>query len=178
MKKLTKHYKNQSGLTLIEVLAALVITAFISILAINILLNGLDSYKKISQDTLMRDEADYLMSQLIKDIYTTKSSTVIGIVNPTGNSTDSYIQVKSGNNPVTHTGFKKNSASRNIELVIKNQIIPLNNSNISIDPTSKIVSQDDGGYLVLLKIVNKSKVIEFQNVVYPIPDFIENEEGV
>lgn len=177
MKNLNNYFTNQKGLTLIEILAALVITVLMSLLAINILLNGLESYKKISQDTFMRDEADYLICQLIKDIYTTKNSNIIRVVNPTVNSIDSYIEIKTGDTQTKKTGFIKNTNSSKVELVIKDQTIPSNNNKILIDPSSKISLQNDGGYLVVLKLVMKNKVVEFQNIVYPIQDSIENEEG-
>ncbi|MEK5216310.1 PilW family protein [Psychrobacillus sp. FSL H8-0487] len=177
MKNLKNYLTNQKGLTLIEILAAFVITVFISLLAINILANGLDNYKKISRDTFIRDEADYLMIQLIQEIYTTKTSNVVGMVNPTVNSSDSYIEVKTHDTQTKKTGFIKNVNTNNVELVLKNQIFPISNEKILIDSSSKIELQSDGGYLIILKLVMKNKSTEFQNSVYPIQDSIRNESG-
>ncbi|WP_419958659.1 type IV pilus modification PilV family protein [Psychrobacillus psychrotolerans] len=170
------YFNNQKGITLMEILAALVITAFISLLATNILLNGIERYNKITQDTFLRDESDYLMSQLIKEIYTTKSSNIIGVVNPTVNSSDSFLQIKTGDTQTNKTGFIKNTNTGKVEVVIKNQPIPMSNRNVLIDPTSKIILQNDGGYLIILKLELKNKVAGFHNIVYSIQDSIENEE--
>jgi prepilin-type N-terminal cleavage/methylation domain-containing protein len=67
---------NQKGLTLIESLLSVVLFSIIGTVVYFVLLNGLNTEKKIYNETLLRDEADLVMSQIIDNIYTAPASKV------------------------------------------------------------------------------------------------------
>jgi len=71
-----KALQNQHGLSLVELLALLVISSIMSVLVIGILVNALNTEKKVKVDTQLREEADFYMASLINTIYTMKESEV------------------------------------------------------------------------------------------------------
>lgn len=67
---MNKNYlSTEKGLSLIELLAALVIVGTITILVMNYLLSGMDSYQKVSDDVSMNNEANYIMTVFTNEIY-------------------------------------------------------------------------------------------------------------
>ncbi|MDM5315091.1 prepilin-type N-terminal cleavage/methylation domain-containing protein [Fictibacillus sp. b24] len=68
--------RNQKGLTLIESLLSLVLFSIIGTVVYFVLLSGLNTEKKIYNETLIRDEADLVMSQIIDALYTAPVSKV------------------------------------------------------------------------------------------------------
>lgn len=67
---------NEKGLTLIESLLSLVLFSIIGTVVYFVLLSGLTTEKKIYHETLIRDEADLVMSQIIDALYTAPVSKV------------------------------------------------------------------------------------------------------
>ena len=61
-------FQNCKGMTLVELLAVLTITGIILILSTGILINGIRSYDSAAAETVLRDEADLIMTYLMKDI--------------------------------------------------------------------------------------------------------------
>lgn len=171
-----KNTQNQHGMTLIELLVAITISAVVSIFAFSLLLKGVENYTKISQETQFRDEADYLMSNLVKTIYTTREEDIQKIVNPIGNSKSSYLEIKKADSSIIKTGFIENASSKKLEVYVNNLIIPISNKNISINSTSKITEQLSGEYSVLLELKMSGKTMQFQNNIQPIPKN-SNEEA-
>ncbi len=76
MRILRNRYLNEKGLTLIESLLSLVLFSIIGTSVYFVLLNGLNTEKKIYNETLIRDEADLVMSQIIDALYTAPASRV------------------------------------------------------------------------------------------------------
>ena len=72
MKKL-----NQAGVTLIELLATLVLVAIISVILFSLIGNAIENNRNIQQDNMLRDEADIMMSKVIKAIYATNQTAII-----------------------------------------------------------------------------------------------------
>lgn len=68
---------NNAGLTLVELLASLVLVAIISILLFSLIANAIDNNRAIQQDNLLRDEADIMMSKVVKAIYGTNQTSII-----------------------------------------------------------------------------------------------------
>ncbi|MGA4718550.1 prepilin-type N-terminal cleavage/methylation domain-containing protein [Fictibacillus nanhaiensis] len=68
--------RNQKGLTLVESLLSLVLFSIIGTVIYFVLLSGLNTEKKIYNETLIRDEADLVMSQIIDSLYTAPISKV------------------------------------------------------------------------------------------------------
>lgn len=164
-----KIFQNQHGMTLVELLVAVIISALISVFTFNILTKGVENYTKISQETQFRDEADYLMSNLVKNIYTTREEDILKVVNPAGNSKSSYFEIKKTDSFIVKTGFIQNAASKNLEVHVNNVLIPISNKNISINSSSKITKQFSGEFSILLELDMNGKSMQFQNNIQPIP---------
>ncbi|MBY6037052.1 prepilin-type N-terminal cleavage/methylation domain-containing protein [Fictibacillus nanhaiensis] len=67
---------NEKGFTLIESLLSLVLFSIIGTVVYFVLLSGLHTEKKIYTETLIRDEADLVMSQIIDVLYTAPATKV------------------------------------------------------------------------------------------------------
>lgn len=159
---------NENGLTLIELLAATVITIFISIFAFTVLVQGINNYNRISTDTALRDEADYLMASLVAELYTTKETQITELSLPQANTNNYYLMIKKPNTP-KKTGFE------NGNLLIQNQVISLQNRSITISNESYIEKIEDGLYKINLTLqLKNNKKITFENEITTINDKEEN----
>jgi prepilin-type N-terminal cleavage/methylation domain-containing protein len=67
---------NQKGLTLIETLLSLFLFSVIGTVVYFVLISGVSTENKIYNETLIRDEADLVMSQIIDALYTAPVSKV------------------------------------------------------------------------------------------------------
>jgi prepilin-type N-terminal cleavage/methylation domain-containing protein len=77
--------RNQKGLTLIESLLSLLLFSIIGTVIYFVLLGGFNTENKIYTETLVRDEADLVMSQIINALYTAPVSKVKDISTPSQN---------------------------------------------------------------------------------------------
>jgi len=93
MKRLT----NESGLTLIELLATLVITTMIGLVAYAVLHNGFKTYDRVKIETALRDEADVIMAELTRHMFTLKTSEIESRHFHPNNAPNHYLQLTSGN---------------------------------------------------------------------------------
>lgn len=84
-------WKNERGLSLVELLAALVITVMIGLIAYGILFNGFKTYERVKIEADLRDEADLIMAELLSDLFILKQSEI-----NTSSSTDKYIALDDG----------------------------------------------------------------------------------
>jgi prepilin-type N-terminal cleavage/methylation domain-containing protein len=66
--KLKKTMKDERGVTLIEVLAALMITGMVASILYSFLLMGVTMYKKVSVETQLRNQANVLFSKLVNEL--------------------------------------------------------------------------------------------------------------
>ncbi|WNB92726.1 prepilin-type N-terminal cleavage/methylation domain-containing protein [Bacillus sp. NEB1478] len=92
---------NERGLTLIESLLSLVLFSIIGTVVYFVLINGLNTEKKIYSETLIRDEADLVMSQIINELYTASVSKVTDI----STTTQNLLSYQGAVNNVTTVGF-------------------------------------------------------------------------
>ena len=158
---MNKLIKSQSGLTLIELLGAFVIMIIIAALAFPILGNGMKAAETIRIETMLRDEADYLMAAFIKELYTTKESDITAIAMPEPGSTNYYLTNKNGD-----TGFIDG------KLYVAGSAINTTNNSITLSPTSKIELSmgKQGQYEVNLSLLLNGKEMNFQNFIRTIND--------
>lgn len=189
MFKLKKN--NESGLTLVELLATIVLSSIIFIFAYSILSNSLELQKKISIENTVRDEADIIMSNLIKTFYSLKESEVKKIdITPDGSKTLVYTSknIDACSRPLSEeykkncliTGFEtltKNSKQYKVLYIQSNEYL-LSNENISIYNDSNITISESKNSKVSYKITlslkydNKkfSKIYYFNNEIQSIQD--------
>lgn len=67
---------NEEGLTLVEALAVVVISSIIIIFTGSLIVQSMKNQERISVEVQLRDEADIIMSKLIKDLFTLKESEI------------------------------------------------------------------------------------------------------
>ena len=67
-----KKLKNEKGVTLTELLAAIVLAAIIGIIGYNILFIGFATMERVKTEAALRDEADLIMASFIEELYTKK----------------------------------------------------------------------------------------------------------
>lgn len=165
---------NQRGLTLVELLAAIVIFSIIAIFATSILLNSIKTYAKINSDAILRDEADIIMANLIKSIYTSKDSEITFIEDISNNN---YYLKQNPPSPALVTGFKDS------KVWIKGEILTLNNSQLQVIWEESNITIFEGAnrdrsYHITLTLVNKSKNVKktFRSEVRSINDLEREEE--
>lgn len=143
-----KHAKNNNGTTLVEVLAVMIISTFVIILTFSMISSAVNSQKKITLDTQLRDEADYYILSLANYLYQLKESHVCGTIQQPADTSSTYIltseECDNTNIPQLSTGFI-DQADGSLALFIEGQKISGLNSNISIynssEPDSEFVTK-------------------------------------
>lgn len=65
VKRIAKLFQKENGLTLIEVLAVLAISGIVLTVFYNVFLMGIKTYEKVGVEVKLRDEADYVLSDLL-----------------------------------------------------------------------------------------------------------------
>lgn len=162
---MNKHIKNQHGLTLLELIASLLLSVTIAILAFSLIFKGIQHYEHIKVVNNLRDEADYIMAELVKEIYTTKETEIIKA--PDKNANINYFLIKKTNNSKeTKSGFVTN------QLFINDQKILIENKEVAISDKSYIHQNEPGLYEIHLALINHKtkKEISFLNHVRTIND--------
>lgn len=188
MFQLNKYIKNQNGLTLIELLATIVILAIVSTLIFSILVKTLETNQNIQQETMLRDEADLIISKFIKTLYTTNQSHIVR------NISNQYIEVTNDLSKCKKNDDGKwiitNECEKTLEpigfktkdnttyIYFKKEKYKVQNSNIKISENSKITGNPiaESIYTINLKLEiikkrsgnNQTKTMEFKNQIQPI----------
>ncbi|PKG21680.1 PilW family protein [Niallia nealsonii] len=113
--------QNSKGLTLIELLAAVSLSAIILLLAYQFLFQGFQFSKTVTDKTLLQQEANYIMVNLTKIHQSSDSYTIAFDQNPNAN----YIKVE-GKKTITfkndHFFYElKTSTSNNSKIYTKNK---------------------------------------------------------
>lgn len=138
-----QHFKNENGLSLVELLAALVITVIIGMIGYAILFNGLKTYERVKVEADLRDEADLIMTELINDLFTLKETEIIKTYFPQSNSANYFIQLENGRKVGLIDG--KISRKDGSQYIIQNESIKLSDQ-------SKIVELEQGQYRIYLTL--------------------------
>ena len=160
MFRLNKKNLNENGLSLIELLAAIVLIGIVSILLFSMTAKAIENNRIISQETFLRDEADIIVSKFIKTMYSTRQDHIIN--NVTTSNGNSYIEITNDlskcrrnedgkfldtdgnvlNNDdlcrptLKPIGFKKENNT--IKIHILDEIYNISNNNIQVLSTSKV----------------------------------------
>lgn len=136
---------NEKGISLPELLAAIVLTAIIGAIAYMILFTGLKTNERVQVESQLRDEADLIMAQLIEDLYTLHSNEIEEKHLPEENTNNYYLVTKSG----YYIGFINGTVHyQNGENVL--------NSRIQLDETkSKIVESSTDLFEITLALTDE-----------------------
>lgn len=141
-----KSMRNERGLTLVELLATLVIFSVIGILVVSIAVNAITNNQKVKNDIALRDEAELILVNAVKSIYTTLESTVLSVegsqmkikvgalqVSPVANPS---LVTCEGNSCTVITGFVEEDDE--IHFYVESVKVDVSNSNIKISPLSSL----------------------------------------
>lgn len=143
--------QNERGLTLVEVLAVFVIGSIISVIGIQILMAGFKSYEHVTAQTELRDEADYIMSKLINELYTVKTSE---IKKKHLNSSDDYEYYLEFDDKVV--GFKDgNVLTKDGNLLLPNHNIQVVFKQTDSDEGTMIKEISDNQFEIILVLEKK-----------------------
>ncbi len=167
---LNKHLKNEKGLTLIELLASIVLLSILSIFVFSLITKTIEHNRVIQQETMVRDEADIIVSKFIKALYSTKQTHIIR--NVTNGKGDSYIEVTNDlrkcqkneegvlvtaaacNATLQPIGFK---TSNNVtKLYILDEVYAIAHTDIKILPSSYIKGNPDSTNLYKVTVALQS----------------------
>lgn len=78
-----KHIRNNRGLTLVEVLLTLIITSIISTVIYSAFTTGLKLYQKIGIEGQLRDDADFIATMILNQLYQNSPNYIDNFENPT-----------------------------------------------------------------------------------------------
>ncbi|MBD8038250.1 hypothetical protein H9635_15965 [Solibacillus sp. A46] len=167
---------DEKGLTLVELLAVVILTGIVSILVFSITTKALENTRIISQETMLRDEADIIVSKFIKEMYSTKQEHIIRykeevIIDPISNKKSykySYLEVIEneskcqrdengdykieGECKLKDIGFKTVNGVTKIQIF--NEQYTVSNSSIKVLAESKIngTPNETSVYEIVLKL--------------------------
>jgi prepilin-type N-terminal cleavage/methylation domain-containing protein len=141
-RKILSYINNNRGITLIELLAALVIFSIISSILYNVLFSGMNQFIRINSDTLIRDEADITMTQFMNHLYLAKKAENITIPN------GSMVKIIKATGEEVTLGFVDTQVMINGENILSSRFyqngseINYNSATHTITITLKIKHQD------------------------------------
>lgn len=162
---------NQKGLTLVEVLVTIVIFSIVLLFATTLLINAIKTQKNVNSHITLRDEADFIMSNLIKEIYTLKESEFKFIEEPSNHNYYLY----NIDDPSVITGFKDNQILLDGSILNTRVNVLWDKSEITVSENSNL----ERTYRITLTIETKTdkKVVKtFKSEVRSINDKIRDDE--
>ena len=184
--------RNEKGLTLIELLACLILFSIIAIFVFNLIVKATSDTSNIRLETELRDEADLLVSQFMKELYGLQNEAIIYV---TTNATGTYLEVttnllkclKKENGQLENEqackqtlikyGLVKDPVTQRLHLQLGTSSPYVPREAIEILPTSTITAKQNNRIYELkldLRITKKQrnqsveKTLSFSNTVSPI----------
>ncbi|WLV24112.1 prepilin-type N-terminal cleavage/methylation domain-containing protein [Aciduricibacillus chroicocephali] len=155
--------KNERGLTLVEVLAVVVVGSIIIGIASQVMVSGFKTYERIRTEGDLRDEADWIMGSMIRDLYVLKVSDLKSreLAGP-----DYYFLLKDGKK----LGFYDGRVfSREGEIHTKDNEISLVPETSNGNGT-KITETEEDQYEINLVLEKDGEQLELRSVIGLIPD--------
>ncbi|MBU5265696.1 PilW family protein [Virgibacillus proomii] len=149
--------RNEQGMTLVEVLAVFVIGAIISVIAVQILLNGYRSYERTKTNVELRDSADLIMAHLVEELYTLKVSEIKEFHTDDG----FYIVLKDTEEKIGIADGK---------VIIKQTSYPIASSGVRIRHRSKITREKDGLFHITLVLEKNGNSLHLESEIGIIND--------
>ncbi len=157
---------SQEGVTLIELLAALVITSIILAGIVSYLLSGMNSFKKVNEEISLHDEANYVMSQFERYIVVATDAREII---QSDDSSLIEIDVKDFDNPdvvekVT-LGFKNNQAVINDEAIHSSRFKLTEDSEVYVEEAVEGKRERNVRIKMILVDIQSKQEVELDNIV-------------
>lgn len=134
LKLVTRILTSQRGLTLVELLAVLVLFSMITGLITSMIISGMNQYKKINAEALIRDEADLVMTQFMNHLYTAYQAESMS--SPSGTN-QSLLKVTKTTGEILTIGFNHTTGAAVIDgATILSPHFSQEASTISYEPAS------------------------------------------
>ncbi|WP_121662988.1 PilW family protein [Metabacillus litoralis] len=76
MKNFVKDIHNEKGISLIEVMTTLLISSIILVVVYNVFIMGIKTYERVGVEAQLRDEADFIVSSILQELYDTPIDSV------------------------------------------------------------------------------------------------------
>jgi prepilin-type N-terminal cleavage/methylation domain-containing protein len=160
--------KTNKGITLIELLAALSVISVISITIYSVLFSGLKTYDRVMAKNELRDEGNYIMTNLIHAFFTLKSSEIKEKRLPQSGTNDYYLVKTDG----TNLGII------NSKIIINNSQISPTDDKLIITTDSKIeeVAPNLFEVTLVLKKQNSNETLKLSSTLSIVDDIEENKK--
>lgn len=156
----------EKGLTLVEVLLAIVIASLIAGIAYAVLFQGINTYYRVTNETKLRDEADIIMTNFMQVLYPLTVSDIQSVHFNEANSGNYYFTL----NDQSKIGFIDG------KIIISNRELKLTNGIELIPEKTLIIEVDQALYEIYLalKLTDKfSQSLELKSEILLIDDVNE-----
>ncbi|WAA08868.1 PulJ/GspJ family protein [Fervidibacillus albus] len=163
MNEQRKRLSSNKGLTLVELLATITILSIIGVLIYSVLFNGMKSYERTMEESKLRDEADYIMANLIDHFFSIKVSDVIEL--PDANGGKNYVTI-------LQNGEEKIFGFKNGDVYVSGEKLALLDSNVQITDESTIIPMNESEFAVklVLQMKDSERTMELTSVINIIDD--------
>lgn len=84
MNQFGRKVKSERGITLIELLLTLAITSIALTAIYSVFITGIKAYQKIGIEGGLRDEADYVVTMILNEMYNSETDYIVDCSSPTG----------------------------------------------------------------------------------------------
>lgn len=165
---------NERGMTLVEVLAVFVIGAIFIVIITQVLFFGIRAFDNTKIEADLRDEADIVMANLIRELYVLKTSEIKHQHLPEEGTNNYYLELTDG----TNIGFIDG------EVYVRGEMLSRNNA-ISIAPHGEaeegtfIQEIEEGYYGIQLRLMDREseQSLRLQSEIAIIHDEEEWDSG-
>jgi prepilin-type N-terminal cleavage/methylation domain-containing protein len=150
---MNKRLINEKGITLVELLATIVLISIIGALSYSLLSQGYSNYQRINAESELRDEADIIMSTLIKDLFSAKTNEVrlVNSCSSNGYSTTN-LTISKKNRPVQKINFTPTSIHGDGIVTIDNVPVKFSEKvSLALYPCSKGSNASDNRFNISSK---------------------------
>lgn len=158
--------RNERGLTLVELLAVVVIGSLIIGIASQVMVSGFATQNRVRTEAELRDEADWIMGSLIRDLYVLKADE---IAKKEMEGPDYYFELKNQKSPVL-LGFKDGRVySREGEIHTKDDEIKIV-QNTPVQAGTRIEETGEDQYEINIVLDKEGETLELRSVIGIIPE--------
>lgn len=168
---------NQRGITLVELVATLAIVGMVGTLAYAVLFQGYANYERVQAETKLRDEADLIMANFVRELFVLKSNELEESPSCLNGAPGSCVSVtKEDSGESYFVGFQQDNASSDVAIV-RNEEIRFYNDDVQLVPNRRAdsmvnnsISSDDGirytvQFVLSTEYRGQTRQMEFVNTI-------------
>lgn len=168
---------NQRGITLVELIATLAIVGMVGTLAYAVLFQGYANYERVQAETKLRDEADLIMANFVRELFVLKSDELEEVPSCMNGAPGSCVRVtKRDSRDSYFIGFQHGSASTDVAIA-RNEEIRFYNDDVILVPNrpadsiiNNSISTEDGirytvKFVLSTEYRGEDRQMEFVNTI-------------